>query len=131
VILFQCPPNLAYDRSLIEAFVAFLPPTFRYAFEFRHPSWAGARELLAEQRAVWCVAETDEQPATDEPLPPGQFAYLRLRRERYSDDELAAWAGRIRPALDSGTDVFCYFKHEDKGAGPVFAERLQSIVDGA
>jgi uncharacterized protein YecE (DUF72 family) len=128
VILFQCPPNLLYDRSLIEAFVAYLPPTFRYAFEFRHPSWVEAKPLLAGQRAAWCVAETDDQPATDEPLPPGRFAYLRLRKERYSDEELAAWAGRIRPALDSGTDVFCYFKHEDKGAGPIFAERMRDLL---
>src|SRR3989442_14142123 len=29
-ILFQCPPNLQYDRSLIESFLGYLPPTFRY-----------------------------------------------------------------------------------------------------
>src|SRR6266536_696517 len=29
VILFQCPPNLPYDQSLIESFVAHLPPTVR------------------------------------------------------------------------------------------------------
>jgi len=129
VILFQCPPNLPYDRTLIEAFMAHLPPTYRYAFEFRHPSWVEAKELLAERQAAWCVAETDDQPLIDDRLPPGPFAYLRLRKERYSDEELAAWARRIRPALDSGTDVFCYFKHEEKDAGPIFADRLQRTVE--
>jgi len=128
VILFQCPPNLPFDRPLIESFLAYLPPMFRYAFEFRHPSWTEARPILAAQRAAWCVAETDEQPAPDEPLPPGPFAYLRLRKTSYADDELATWASRVRPALDEGRDVFLYFKHEDKGAGPILAERMAALV---
>ena len=37
-ILFQCPPSLKFDRGLIEAFAGFLPPTARYAMEFRLPS---------------------------------------------------------------------------------------------
>jgi len=128
VILFQCPPNLAYDRSLIESFVAFLPPTVRSAFEFRHPSWIEAKELLASQGAAWCVADTDKQPFTDERLEPGPFAYLRLRKEFYSEEELTGWARRIEPVLAAGTDVFCYFKHEDKAAGPLFAQRLQELL---
>src|SRR5439155_23481488 len=61
-VLFQCPPTLHFDRSLIESFLAYLPPTYRYAFEFRHPSWEEARDILAGQGAAWCVAETDERP---------------------------------------------------------------------
>ena len=130
-ILFQCPPNLAYDRSLIESFLAFLPPTFRYAFEFRHPSWDEAREILASQGAAWCTAETDERP-----FPPGErlaaepFVYLRLRKTEYSDEQLRAWAARVSGALDGGKDVFCYFKHEEKGAGPILAERMAELASG-
>jgi len=128
VILFQCPPNLPYDRPLIEAFLTYLPPTFRYAFEFRHPSWVEARDVLRSQHAAWCVAETDEQPFTEDRLPPGPFVYLRLRKLEYEDEELEAWARRIEPALAEGRDVFCYFKHEEKGAGPRFAERMQELL---
>jgi uncharacterized protein YecE (DUF72 family) len=128
VILFQCPPTLVYDRSLIESFVAHLPPTVRCAFEFRHPSWIEARALLASRGAAWCVAETDQQPFTEERLDPGPFVYLRLRKEDYSEEELAGWARRIEPVLAAGSDVFCYFKHEDKAAGPMFAERLLALV---
>jgi uncharacterized protein YecE (DUF72 family) len=127
-ILFQCPPNLPYDRALIENFLGFLPPMYRYAFEFRHPSWAQARDILAEQGAAWCVAETDEKPAPDEPIPSEPFAYLRLRKESYSDDELQVWAKRIIQALEQGHHVFCYFKHEEKGAGPIMAERMAAVV---
>jgi uncharacterized protein YecE (DUF72 family) len=130
-ILFQCPPNLPYDRGLIENFVGFLPPTTRYAFEFRHPSWVEARDLLASQGAAWCVAETDEAPipGTD-PIPRRPFTYLRLRKTAYEDDELRSWADRVGPVLEEGSDVFCYFKHEDKGAGPILAQRMAALVGG-
>jgi uncharacterized protein YecE (DUF72 family) len=130
-ILYQCPPNLQYDRSLIESFLGFLPPTHRYAFEFRHPSWDAARELLASQGAAWCVAETDEKPAAEGALPAEPFSYLRLRKETYSDEELRKWAGRIGSAVDGGSDVFCYFKHEEKGAGPIMAERMAKVLADA
>ena len=130
-ILFQCPPNLPYDRKLIEAFLAYLPPTFRCAFEFRHPSWTEARPVLASQGAAWCVAETDDSPVpSDFRIPASPFSYLRLRKTEYSDDDLAAWSRRIGSALAEGSDVYCYFKHEEKGAGPILAERLAALLSG-
>ena len=127
VILFQCPPNLPFDRSLIESFLAFLPPGPRYAFEFRHGSWEAAKEVLAAQNAAWCVAETDETPWPAK-LPVEPFVYLRLRKTEYSDQELRGRAARISDVLRSGTDVYCYFKHEEAGAGPRFAERLRGFA---
>jgi len=130
-ILFQCPPNLPYDRKLIEAFLAYLPPTFRCAFEFRHPSWTEARPVLASQGAAWCVAETDDSLVpNDFRIPASPFSYLRLRKTEYSDDDLAAWSRRIGSALAEGSDVYCYFKHEEKGAGPILAERLAALLSG-
>jgi uncharacterized protein YecE (DUF72 family) len=129
-ILFQCPPNLPFDRGLIENFLGFLPPMYRYAFEFRHPSWTQAREILAEQGAAWCVAETEENAVDDASIPDEPFTYLRLRKQDYSDDEIEAWAKRVSRILDQGQDVFCYFKHEEKGAGPIFVERLGALAGG-
>ncbi len=127
VILFQCPPNLPFDRSLIESFLAFLPGGLRVAFEFRHPSWDSAKEVLASQRAAWCVAETDETPWPTT-LPTTPFTYLRLRRTHYSDEDLRDRARAAASMLRSGTDVYCYFKHEEAGAGPRFAERFRGFV---
>jgi uncharacterized protein YecE (DUF72 family) len=130
-ILFQCPPNLPFDRALIENFLGFLPPTYRYAFEFRHPSWTEARDILSAQGAAWCLAETEEQAVPDRPLRTEPFVYLRLRKLVYEDEDIRAWAARIRDALQRGADVFCYFKHEEKGVGPIYAERLAELVDGS
>jgi uncharacterized protein YecE (DUF72 family) len=135
-VLFQCPPSLQYDRSTIEAFVGYLPPgPPRFAMEFRHPSWSAARDLLMEQGVAWCVAETDEKDPAPEDLSWEPAGYLRLRKTDYDDEELAMWAGRIRTALDAGSDVFTYLKHEDDAFGPKMAKRLEAMVgtgpDGA
>jgi len=134
-VLYQCPPTLQYDRGLIEAFVGYLPPAPRTAMEFRHPSWAQARDLLLEQGVAWCVAETDENDPGPDDLSWEPFGFLRLRKTEYSDEELSAWVNRIRPSLEAGRDVYCYFKHEDEGLSTKMADRLRSmlspVADGA
>jgi len=127
-VLFQCPPTLQYDRGLIEAFVGYLPPGKRFAMEFRHDSWREARELLLSQGIAWCVAETDEKDPKPEDLSWEPAGYLRLRKTEYSDEELREWAAKIGPALEAGADVFCYFKHEDLGASPRMAKRLENTL---
>ncbi len=127
-VLYQCPPTLMYDRALIEAFVGYLPPQPRAAMEFRHPSWIEARDLLLDQGVAWCVAETDEKDPGPDDLSWEPFGFLRLRKTEYTDEELAGWVERIRPALDAGNDVYCYFKHEDDGASTRMADRLRSAL---
>jgi uncharacterized protein YecE (DUF72 family) len=128
-VLFQCPPSLQYDRELIERFVGYLPPgPPAFAMEFRHASWSEAKDLLRDQGIAWCVAETDEHDPKPEDLSWEPVGYLRLRKTEYGDEELEQWAGRIRPALESGADIFCYFKHEDDAFGPKMAKRLEEIV---
>jgi uncharacterized protein YecE (DUF72 family) len=96
--------------------------------EFRHPSWEEARGLLAEHGVAWVVAETDERPAPEGELAADPFAFLRLRRTTYREDELRAWAERLRPILDAGRDAYVYFKHEEHGDAPTFARRLGELL---
>jgi uncharacterized protein YecE (DUF72 family) len=74
------------------------------------------------------VAETDEHDPGPDDLSWEPFGFLRLRKNEYTDDELRGWAERIRPALDAGSDIYCYFKHEDEGASTKMADRLRMIV---
>lgn len=128
-ILFQCPPSLAYNAELIEAFVETLPNDgTRYAMEFRHDSWKEARDLLHSRGIAWCVAETDEKDPGPEDLSWDPLGYLRLRKTEYTDDEMAVWAAKLAPVLAEGSDIFCYFKHEDEGASPRMAERLRTLL---
>ena len=59
------------------------------------------------------------------------FRYLRLREPPYDDAALAAWAGRLRPLLEDGVRVYCYFKHEDEPTGTRLrgASRLSCSAD--
>ena len=133
-VLFQCPPSLQYrrdaDRGVRRVPAAARSGVPRFAMEFRHPSWTEARELLLSQGIAWCVAETDDKDPEPDDLSWEPAGYLRLRKTEYTDDELKAWAARIRPALAAGSDVFCYFKHEDEGASPKMAKRLLKALDG-
>jgi len=56
------------------------------------------------------------------------FRYLRLREPPYDEAAIAAWAERLRPLLDEGVPVYCYFKHEDEPTGPLYAERLLELL---
>ncbi len=131
-VLFQCPPNMKRDPGRLEAFLDALPgPPYRYAFEFRHASWEDERPMLADRGAAWVLSDTDEQPWTEDGLPAGGFAYLRLRRSSYDRAVMAAWGRRIRAALDGGTDVFCFVKHEEDASGPDLALGFERAASGA
>jgi dihydrofolate reductase len=97
--------------------------------EFRHDSWSAARERLLDAGVGWCVAQTDEKDPAPEDLSWEPVGYLRLRKTEYSDEELTQWASRIQPALDAGATIFCYFKHEDEGASPKMAKRLEALLE--
>jgi uncharacterized protein YecE (DUF72 family) len=121
-ILYQCPPSLAFEKEKLAGFLAVLPPVTRHAMEFRHPSFQEAepQELLREHGVALCGADTEKTPVEEVPVT-APYAYLRLRKDEYADDELALWAKRVRGALDAGHDVYCYFKHEGGGIGPRYA----------
>jgi uncharacterized protein YecE (DUF72 family) len=127
-ILVQLPPTFKHDDALIRSFLDSLPEDVRFAMEFRHGSWAAARDLLAERGIGWVLTHTDDQPADPAALPGGPFVYLRLRREKYDDHEMRAWAASIADATEGGRDVFCYFKHEDETTGPSSEARLGELV---
>jgi hypothetical protein len=35
---------------------------------------------------------------------------------------------RLRPLLEDGVRVHCYFKHEDEPTAPAYAERLRAFL---
>jgi uncharacterized protein YecE (DUF72 family) len=133
-ILVQLPPHFRADLARLEQFLRLAPPLFRFALEVRHASWHTEETyaLLRSHRVALCLAETDDTAA----LPPAEtspagFVYLRLRRETYGPDELAAWRARCLGWVTAGLDVYAYFKHEDAGRGPAYARALLGLPDPA
>lgn len=129
VVLFQLPPNFRYQRAVLEPFLASLPPAVRAAMEFRHESWSEpeAIDLLRAHGVAICGADTAEHPLAAVPVT-APHVYLRLRKEEYTGEELAAWGQRVRDTLAGGPDVYCYFKHEGGGIGPAYARSLRTAA---
>jgi uncharacterized protein YecE (DUF72 family) len=123
-ILVQLPPNLKFDRPLLEDFLALRPPAFLFAFEVRHASWYTEEtyDVLRKHETALCLSETDKQ-APPEVLTAG-FTYARLRLENYTPKQITAWKKRFDAWLGRGLDVYAYFKHEDAGKAPAYARRL-------
>ena len=116
-MLFQLPPFLRKDVDLLKDFLALLPEGWRCGFEFRHPSWFddAVYGALKERNAALVVSQGDKAP---EPplLATATYGYLRLRKERYEPEEVAAWADAVKAQPWETCHVF--FKHEDEGTGP-------------
>lgn len=132
-VLFQCPPNMKYDGDVLDGFLADLAAApgaggLRFAMEFRHPSFDTdeVRSKLGAAGVAWCVADTEEQPATFRRT--GDFAYVRLRGTGYEEKTLEGWGASLRSALAEGADVYCYLKHEDSPTGPRDAAILRRMA---
>lgn len=125
-VLFQLPPNLKKDLPRLQAFLPLLPAGSRCAFEFRHESWFDDEvyDALKGARAALCLAE-DEDLATPS-IATTDWGYLRLRRQDYGPETIAAWRDRI--ASQPWSEAFVYFKHEDEARGPLFAEGLAKLL---
>lgn len=123
-LLFQLPPNMKKDLGVFDAFLADLPPRLCAAFEFRHPSWFDDEvfERLRARNLALCVSDSEKLSAPV--VVTADYAYFRLRDEGYTPDDIARWADSIATATSACTDVFVYFKHEDEGKGPEFAQLL-------
>ncbi len=123
-ILFQLPPNLKCDTSLLADFLPNLPKDLRFAFEFRHASWLndGIYDLLRERNISLCVAESEKLEIPE--VITADFVYYRLRKPEYSAEERAEIAGRARDLLAQGKDLYLFFKHEDTPDGALYAEEL-------
>jgi len=120
-VLFQLPPNLKADTSLLKDFLSTLPRTLGVALEFRHDSWYrdATWETLRSAGAALCVAETEERSTPD--ITTGAFAYYRFRKPTYTSQERSAMISRIQEHLADGRNVFAYFKHEETPQGALYA----------
>ena len=127
-LLFQLPPNLKKDLRAV-----------------RRVSRDAAAEGLRGVRVPPCVVarrrglRAAARRATSRSASPtarscrrrcritADYAYFRLRDEGYTPDDIKRWADTIARETAACRDVFVYFKHEDEGKGPEFAQLLMRI----
>jgi uncharacterized protein YecE (DUF72 family) len=126
-ILFQLPPTFKKDADVLSSFLRELP-NMRAAFEFRNAAWFDDEifDLLKSRNIALCIADTDAL-ATPKKIT-SDYGYLRLRREDYTESDVAAWAEFVRQQKSDWRDVFIYFKHEESGIGPKLASQMTRLL---
>ena len=107
----------ARDEGLLALRLGSFDPSLWLALDLRHESWNGIESDLPPNAVRVNVLEAD-----------APFRYLRLREPPYSDDDLRVWAERLRPLLNNGVRVYCYFKHEDEPTAPAYALALREAL---
>jgi uncharacterized protein YecE (DUF72 family) len=131
-ILFQVPPWLKRDDERLAMFLASLPRDLRSVLEVRHPSWyvPEVYDLLRTINVPLVHAEGEKSPSPLDTIgATADFVYVRLRRrEGYSRARVRTWARRLREILESGKDVYAYFRHDDDGANALAAIRLRDAL---
>jgi uncharacterized protein YecE (DUF72 family) len=135
-LLFQLPPTLKKDLPRLDAFLDTLPPKAPAAFEFRHSSWFDDEVFarLKDRGRALCVADSEKLETPLEVT--ADFGYFRLRDEGYQLADIEEWARKIDALRQRCSDIYVYFKHEEKGIGPEFARQLMrhlglAITSGA
>jgi uncharacterized protein YecE (DUF72 family) len=130
-VLFQLPPNFVKNVEVLEAFLTELPKGIQAVFEFRHESWFDKTvfEALRGANAALCIAENEEFATPLEAT--ADFGYLRLRREDYTSAKIKKWTTSIMKQKSSWSEAFVYFKHEQRGVGPEFAQQMQAHFGSA
>lgn len=125
-LLVQLPPHARCDEAALEGFLTLVPEGTRVAFEFRNETWhvPAVFKLLEARNAALVQSESDEK---FEPLPwTADWAYLRLRRVDYSEQDLERWLERLKASRVTEAQVF--FKHEDGATGPKLAAQLLAMA---
>jgi len=126
-ILFQLPPTFQKDADVLNSFLRELP-NMRAAFEFRNESWFDDEifDLLRSRNIALCIADTNSL-STPKKIT-ADYGYLRLRREDYTQSDVARWADFVRQQTPNWRDAFVYFKHEESGIGPRLAKEMSGLL---
>lgn len=135
-ILFQLPPRWKVNPQRLDSFLAALPAHFRYAFEFRDPSWFTPQvyDALAGHGAAFCIYELAGQVSPKEVT--ADFVYVRLHgpggpyQGQYGTEVLAGWAGAFATWAGQGKEVYCYFDNDEAGYAAQDAMRIQEMTHG-
>ena len=128
-VLYRVPDNMHLDEEKLRLLLEAWPVDMPLVIEAHNPEWQidDVFTLLSRHSASLCATDIDDHEAPDLRLT-GPSIYLRLRRTRYTDADLADWAGRLAAFLDSGTDCYVFLRHDESGVSALRARRLRELL---
>ncbi len=134
-ILFQLPPRWHANPERLENFLQALPHRRQYAFEFRDPSWnqEATYAILRRYRAAYVITEIAGYRSPE--LLTSDFVYVRLHgpgekayQGDYREDQLAAWANKIRIWAQTLRSIYVYFDNDQSGFAAKDALQLRALM---
>jgi uncharacterized protein YecE (DUF72 family) len=133
-ILFQLPPSLKHDNSLLQDFLSLLPPSPQSCFEFRHASWEcdETYNALEQASAGHVVVSKKNYPFVEKHT--CGIAYYRMHGPEqmcaspYSDSWLEMLSDHIASLSLSGTTSFVFFNNDIGGHAVRNARSLKAFV---
>ncbi len=128
-VLYRVPENIRRDDERLRLLLEAWPEDIPLVVEMQDSSWQADEvfALLARHQATLCATDLDDRDPPNLTLT-GRSIYLRLRRTTYSHADLARWAGRLSAFLDSGTDCYVFFRHDEDGTSALCALRLRELL---
>jgi uncharacterized protein YecE (DUF72 family) len=127
-LLFQLPPTFKRDDKVFGEFIDLIPEGTRAAFEFRHVSWhdEAVFDALRRRNLALCIADSEKMSTPV--VPTADYSYFRLRDEGYQPADIERWGSTIS-GMSGSRDAYVYFKHEEQGKGPEFAQILKRALN--
>jgi len=132
VVLWQLPPSMKCDLSVLEGFLVELRRDIRQVIEFRHESWFRPEvyALLERYGVGLCIISSPKMPVVVKTTAP--FAYIRWHGNalmfisNYRREELEEWARQIRSLAVE--DVYGYFNNDAFAFAPLNCLELKDIM---
>jgi uncharacterized protein YecE (DUF72 family) len=112
-----------------------VPRRYRYAFEFRDPSWYSAEvlDLLHDLDVALCISDHADAPAPWQAT--ARHIYIRGHgpsgryHGSYPSRTLRRWADAALRWQAERRSVFIYFDNDQKAAAPRDARRLMRMIE--
>ncbi|HLL61401.1 MAG TPA: DUF72 domain-containing protein [Candidatus Nitrosocosmicus sp.] len=140
IVVFQTAASLHCNTERLETIFEKIPKGFRYAFEFRSPTWftEDVYKILKKNNAALILSDSPEKdddrlwPLKD--IETTDFFYIRFHGSKslfsssYTDEELSDYANLIKKKVKKGIEVFCYFNNDIGGHAIRNAKKLKELL---
>ncbi len=131
-ILFQLPPSLVFEKSLLEDFCNLLDYSYRHTLEVRNKSWIDNRvfDTLKRYNIAFCISDTAGRYPYYEEIT-ADFVYIRLHGSKklyaseYTKEEINMWAKKL---VQWKKDAYIYFDNDFNGYAVKNAKMLKEAL---
>ena len=138
-VLIQLPPRFKKNYEVLENFFQILPKEFKFACEFRHPSWWSDEtwKLLRKYNVANVIV--DEPLLPPDPIVTADFAFVRWHGKgkrpwynyRYEVEELEPWVPKLKDVSRKAKQIYGYFNNHFHGYAVLNCVQMLELIEEA